>query len=99
MIYNEREIEKAERIFNDLESRGKVAVLAMVQNRLVASSQKEDYSTCPTTQQALEELLDWLHYVLSQELENLGAWMEIEYPEIPLGLLEQLSHPNRRVPT
>ena len=86
MFLSGEEIDRAEETIGFLETKGKVAVLAMVQNRIINMSYEKKYSNCPSCQPALENILEWIRIPLAEEISKLGSETEIRYVNIPLTL-------------
>ena len=87
MFLSEEEIERAEETLGFLETKGKVAVLAMVQNRVINMTHDRRYSDCQSCQHALENILEWIRFPLVEELAKLGSQTEQKYIDIPLQLV------------
>lgn len=87
MFLSREEIENAEETLDSLETKGKVAVLAMVQNRIINMSYEKKYSNCPSCRDALENILEWIRIPLAEEISKLGSQTEIRYVNIPCTLV------------
>ncbi len=85
MYHSGEEIESAEELLGSLETKGKVAVFAMVQNRVISMTHDKKYSDCQSCQQALKNILEWIKSPLADELEKLGSQTEQRYIDIPPG--------------
>ena len=86
MLLSGEEIERAEETLGLLEIKGKVAVLAMVQNRVISMTHDKRYSDCQSCRHALENILEWIRFPLAEELAKLGSQAERKYLDIPLPL-------------